>query len=141
MMKRFIIPIALPFIGLFFICCTSSSRCKVVQMRCIESADTFSISQLCEESFDSFYVVPPYYNEDFESNTFSISNEMKDDIVRRLRQNDDACVLLLSRNNMIQVYSVIFRNDADFSKLEHLKGISTKEKLILNPKREVAVTP
>ena len=138
-MKKYIIPIAISCIGMFLICCHSNGQRKTIYMESIESTDTFSISQLCQENYDSFYVVPPYYGDNFEQSTFKISNKMENDVVKRLQLNDNVCVLLLAKGDTIQTYSVIFRNVADFVEMKPLKGISTKEKLMLNSKRVVII--
>ena len=62
---------------------------------------------------------------------------MENDVINRVEMYDDVCVLLLAKDNKIQAYSVIPRNAADFADMEPLKGISTKEKLMLNSKRVV----
>lgn len=136
-MKKFIIPIAISCVGMFLICCTANSRRMTLPVEHVESTDTFTISQLCQEDYDSFYVVPPYYGPNFEQSTFKISHKMGNEVIKRVEQHDDACVLLLAKDNKIQAYSVILRNAADFADMEPLKGISTKEKLMLNSKRVV----
>ncbi len=136
-MKKFIIPIAISCVGMFLICCTANSRRMTLPVEHVESTDTFTISQLCQEDYDSFYVVPPYYGPNFEQSTFKISHKMGNEVIKRVELHDDACVLLLAKDNKIQAYSVILRNAADFADMEPLKGISTKEKLMLNSKRVV----
>lgn len=122
---------------MFLICCPANSRRMTIPMERVESTDTFTISQLCQEDYDSFYVVPPYYGPNFERSTFNISHKMENEVINRVEMYDDVCVLLLAKDNTIQAYSVIHRNAADFADMEPLKGISTKEKLILNTKRVV----
>lgn len=139
-MKKYIIPIMFSCVGIFLICCTANSKRKSIPMESVESTDTFTISQLCQEDYDSFYVVPPYYGPKFEQGTFKISHKMGNEVIKREELYDDACVLLLAKDNTIQAYSVILRNAADFAEMEPLKGISTKEKLTLNSKRVVVVT-
>lgn len=136
-MKKLIIPIVISCIGMFLICCPANSRRMTIPMERVESTDTFTISQLCQEDYDSFYVVPPYYGPNFERSTFNISHKMENEVINRVEMYDDVCVLLLAKDNKIQAYSVIHRNAADFADMEPLKGISTKEKLILNSKRVV----
>lgn len=136
-MKKFIIPIVISCIGIFLICYPTNSRRMTIPMESVESTDTFTINQLCQEDYDSFYVVPPYYGDNFEQSTFKISHKMENDVINRVEMYDDVCVLLLAKDNEIQAYSVIPRNAADFADMEPLKGISTKEKLMLNSKRVV----
>lgn len=62
---------------------------------------------------------------------------MERDVINRVEMYDDVCVLLLAKDNKIQAYSEIPRNAADFAEMKPLKGISTKEKLMLNSKRVV----
>ena len=140
MMKKFIIPIIISCVGMFLICFLLNSRLTTIPMERVKSTDTFTISQLCQENYDSFYVVPPYYGPNFERSTFNISHKMENEVIDRVKMFDDACVLLLAKDNKIQAYSVIPRNAADFAGITPLKGISTKEKLMLNSKRVVVMT-
>lgn len=136
-MKRYIIPMIFSYVGIFLTCCTANSKRRSIPMESVKSTDTFTISQLCQEDYDSFHVVPPYYGPNFERSTFKISHKMGNEVIKRVELNDNACVLLLAKDNTIQAYSVIHRNVADFADMEPLKGISTKEKLMLNSKRVV----
>lgn len=136
-MKKFIVPIVIFCVGMLLICSPTNSRRMTIPMDSVKSTDTFTISQLCQEDYDSFYVVPPYYGPNFEQSTFKISHKMERDVINRVEMYDDVCVLLLAKDNKIQAYSEIPRNAADFGEMKPLKGISTKEKLMLNSKRVV----
>lgn len=130
------------FFSLMLIACNASkNRCITIPAESIEIGDTFSISDFLVEDYDSFYVLPPYFNGNVGPMACDIPNDIKDKAINRLDMYDDAFVLLFSKCDTVQSYSIILRNDADFVKLVLLKGkgVSTKSKLTLNSLRQVEI--
>ena len=80
--------------------------------------EVFSFSNLCDEKYDSLFLVYPYFNtntEDFEKLKMS-------KILRRICDNntnfDSFFTLLLLRNGIVEAYSIIERVDAEFDSSE-----------------------
>lgn len=122
---------------LLFACNASKNRCITIQAESIEIGDTFSISDFLVEDYDSFCLLPPYFNGNTEPIACVIPKDIKDKAIKRLRDHDNAFVMLFSKSGIVQSYSIIPRNDADFVKFKPLKGFSTKSKLTINSERQV----
>lgn len=97
----------------------------------------FKMSQMYEEKYDSFCVIPPYFNGDSIPNHIIINDKLKKYCGNTLSSRDDAYIIFLIVANHVKSYSVIGRDDVLFFKLPHYKGISMEKELYMDRNRFV----
>jgi len=129
-------------IGSICTCCSLKNDYKTASFKGIGNDSVFTMSQIFEGHYDSFYVVPPYYGGECAPDSFAISDKYHKVCTRRLESFDDACIILLSQKNQVQAYSIIPRGGADgvdLCSLPLLKAIPMNKELTMTSNRKVIV--
>ena len=126
------------FCGLF----SSCSHSQQAENKKVSFKDTvigchFKMSQMYEEKYDSFYIMPPYFSEDSIPNHIIVNDVFKNYCRKKLRYFDNAYIILLTTANRVKAYSVIMRDDILYFKLPYYKGISMDEELYMDRNHSV----
>lgn len=127
----------------FFIACGVFSSCsqkaenKRVSFKDNVISRQFKMSQLYEEKYDSFYIIPPYFYDDSIPNHIVIDDDLKNYCIKKLRMNDKTYIMLLTVSNHVTSYSVINRDDVWNFHLPYYKGISMEKTLYMSKNRYI----
>lgn len=127
----------------FFIACGVFSSCsqkaenKRVSFKDNVISCQFKMSQLYEEKYDSFYIIPPYFYDDSIPNHIVIDDDLKNYCIKKLRMNDKTYIMLLTVSNHVTSYSVINRDDVWYFHLPYYKGISMEKTLYMSKNRYI----
>ena len=127
----------------FFIACGIFSSCsQKAENKRVSFKDTvigchFKMSQMYEEKYDSFYIIPPYFNDDSIPKHIIIDDDLKNHCIKNLRMNDKYYIILLTASNHATSYSVISRNDVWYFNLPHYKGISMEKTLYMSRNKDI----
>lgn len=120
-----------------FSSCSQKAENKRVSFKDNVISCQFRMSQLYEEKYDSFYIIPPYFYDDSIPNHIIIDDDLKNYCIENLRMNDKNYIILLTTSNHVTSYSVISRNDVWYFNLPHYKGISMEKPLYMNRNKEI----
>lgn len=126
------------FCGLFSSCSHSQqAENKKVSFKDTVIGCNFKMSQMYEEKYDSFYIMPPYFIEDSIPDHIIINDELKNYCSNELRYFDDAYIILLTTDNRVKSYSYISRGDVLYFHLPYYKGISMEKTLYMSRNKDI----
>lgn len=103
--------------------------------------EVFTLKDLCEQDYDSIYIIPPYFDiEKKEYTNLKMSNNLRS-LCNINTGNETISTILFICNGKVESFSVIKRADADFATHETEKQhfFPFEQKFILDKDRYVHI--
>lgn len=119
--------------------CTNLPPIVTLDFSAIAPNDTFTMRDVHTIACDSFYVVTPYSDHQWEAAPFNVDGALEEKVASNATVREEIATLLFVKNGEVVDYAEVLWSDADFRSLPAWKGISMTEPLTRDSPQKVVL--